>query len=72
MITFRTQENGYEWFGRSPASEVLSAYGLMQFIEMMNTTQNIVDIQMVQKLATYLMSRRSGTGDFVLSKEALD
>lgn len=34
LTSFKTEENGYEWFGKSPAHESLSAYGLMQFQEM--------------------------------------
>lgn len=34
LLQYRTPENGYEWFGESPAHEALSAYGLMQFTEM--------------------------------------
>jgi replicative superfamily II helicase len=29
LVAFQTEEKGYEWFGESPAVEVLSAYGLM-------------------------------------------
>ena len=34
LISYKTTEKGYEWFGESPAHEALSAYGLMQFTEM--------------------------------------
>lgn len=34
LIKYQTPEKGYEWFGESPAHEALSAYGLMQFVEM--------------------------------------
>ena len=29
LMTFKTKENGFEWFGESPAHEALSAYGLL-------------------------------------------
>lgn len=45
-MSFKTKENGYEWFGQSPAHESLSAYGLMQFTEMAKVTQ-FVDLKMV-------------------------
>ena len=38
LVSFKTKENGYEWFGKSPAHESLSAYGLMQFTEMAKVT----------------------------------
>eukprot|EP00356_Strombidium_inclinatum_P015526 CAMPEP_0170494050 /NCGR_PEP_ID=MMETSP0208-20121228/14413_1 /TAXON_ID=197538 /ORGANISM="Strombidium inclinatum, Strain S3" /LENGTH=44 /DNA_ID= /DNA_START= /DNA_END= /DNA_ORIENTATION= len=29
LATFETVEKGYEWFGKAPGHEALSAYGLM-------------------------------------------
>ena len=46
LVSYKTKENGYEWFGKSPAHESLSAYGLMQFTEMAKVTQ-FVDPAMV-------------------------
>jgi hypothetical protein len=34
LVTYKTSDHGYEWFGKNPGSEVLSAYGLMEFTEM--------------------------------------
>ncbi len=34
---------GFEWFGASPASESLTAYGLLQFIEMKNVSSVVED-----------------------------
>lgn len=49
LVSFRTKERGYEWFGESPAHESLSAYGLMQFSEMKKVT-SFVDEKMVRDL----------------------
>lgn len=49
LVSFKTKEKGYEWFGESPAHESLSAYGLMQFTEMSKVTQ-FVDQGMVKDL----------------------
>lgn len=49
LITFRTTENGYEWFGYSPANEALSAYGLMQFMDMQKLGE-YVDKGMISEL----------------------
>jgi hypothetical protein len=46
LVSFKTKENGYEWFGKSPAHEALSAYGLMQFTEMSKVT-SFVDANML-------------------------
>ena len=29
LLTFETNSGGYEWFGKSPGHEALTAYGLM-------------------------------------------
>lgn len=71
LVSFKTKEKGYEWFGESPAHEALSAYGLMQFKEMSKVTQ-FVDQGMVNDLQKFLMSRRDGKGEFLMNPKALD
>ncbi len=34
LVSFETKENGYEWFGGTPAHEALTAYGLLEFTDM--------------------------------------
>ena len=43
LTGYKTVENGYEWFGDSPASEVLSSYGFMQFLEMQAAYPGLFD-----------------------------
>ncbi len=64
LVSSKTKEKGYEWFGQSPAHESLSAYGLMQFAEMSKVT-NFVDSKMVEDLKGWLMSRKDGKGLFL-------
>lgn len=71
LISFKTKENGYEWFGKSPAHEALSAYGLMQFNEMSKVT-NFVDLKMIRDLKQWLNSRKDGDGLFKISLLAVD
>ncbi len=71
LISFKTKEKGYEWFGESPAHEALSAYGLMQFAEMSKVT-SFVDQSMVEDLQAYILSRRDGKGGFLKNEKALD
>ena len=70
-MSFKTKENGYEWFGESPAHESLSAYGLMQFTEMTKVT-SFVDSTMVSNLKKWILSRKNGKGSFLKSDRALD
>lgn len=39
LTAFETKENGYEWFGAAPAHEALTAYGLMEFVDMKTFTK---------------------------------
>jgi hypothetical protein len=71
LVSFKTKEKGYEWFGESPAHESLSAYGLMQFTEMAKVT-SFVDANMVRDLKSWIMSRRDGKGYFLKNEKALD
>lgn len=71
LVSFKTKEKGYEWFGESPAHESLSAYGLMQFTEMSKVT-SFVDNNMVKDLKSWLLSRRDGKGLFLKNEKALD
>jgi hypothetical protein len=71
LVSFKTKEKGYEWFGESPAHESLSAYGLMQFTEMSKVT-SFVDSGMVKDLKQWLVSRKTGKGLFLKNEKALD
>jgi len=71
LVSFKTKEKGYEWFGESPAHESLSAYGLMQFAEMKKVT-SFVDDGMIKDLSGWLKSRRDGKGLFLKNEKALD
>lgn len=70
LTGYETQQKGYEWFGKTPAHEALTAYGLMEFADMSKVYD--VDPQMVERTAAWLMSRRDGKGGFQRSQQALD
>lgn len=71
LITFETKEKGYEWFGSTPGHEALTAYGLMQFNDM-KKIGGMVDSAMVNRTASWIMSRRDGKGGFLRNPAALD
>ncbi len=70
LTGFETPNKGYEWFGKTPGHEALTAYGLMEFADMAKVYD--VDRTMLDRTATWLMSRRDGKGGFQRSSEALD
>uniref|UniRef100_A0A7S2WDQ6 Alpha-2-macroglobulin domain-containing protein n=1 Tax=Mucochytrium quahogii TaxID=96639 RepID=A0A7S2WDQ6_9STRA len=74
LVGFESASGGFEWFGKSPGHEALTAYGLVQFAEMSRPELqlNVVDQQMVKRTEDWLMSRRDGRGEFSLSSKSMD
>lgn len=54
---------GFEWYGGSPAHEMLTAYGLVHFYEM-EKIYDKVDKKMTDRALEFLLSRRNGNGGF--------
>ncbi|MBI4648448.1 MAG: hypothetical protein HY738_18160, partial [Bacteroidia bacterium] len=71
LVSYETKEKGYEWFGSTPAHEALTAYGLMQFNDMLGVYAG-VDKKMIDRTAEWLFSRRDGKGGFKRNSLALD
>jgi len=70
LISFETDQDGYEWFGASPPHEALTAYGLLEFTEMSRVMD--VDQAMIDRTADWLLSRVNAEGSFELNERALD
>jgi hypothetical protein len=70
LTGFESRSRGYEWFGADPGHEALTAYGLMQFTDMSKV--RTVDMDMVGRTRSWLLSRRDGKGAFTLNAKALD
>src|SRR5678816_1011056 len=70
LTGYETPQKGYEWFGKAPGHEALTAYGLMEFADMAKVYD--VDARMVERTAAWLMSRRDHKGGFMRSSQALD
>lgn len=71
LITFETKTNGYEWFGSSPGHESLTAYGIMEFVDMSKVYDG-VDQTMIKRTTNWLMKRRDGKGNFKVNPKGLD
>ncbi len=63
LTTFEASQKGYEWFGANPGHEGLTAYGIMEFVDMKNAGAD-VDQKMLDRTATWLMSHKDGKGGF--------
>ncbi|MCI0464749.1 MAG: hypothetical protein L0Z62_48110 [Gemmataceae bacterium] len=63
---------GYEWFGQTaPPHEALTAYGLLQFMDMKRVGHK-VDEAMLERTKSYLLGQRDGRGGFKRNPRALD
>ncbi|MEO5891154.1 MAG: TonB-dependent receptor plug domain-containing protein [Ferruginibacter sp.] len=70
LIGFETAENGFEWFGKTPPHEALTAYGLLEFTDMQEFIE--VDKKMLERTKKFLLSRRDGNGSFTLVNRGYD
>lgn len=60
LLSFEVAGGGFEWFGRAPANQVLTAYGLMEFKDMARVFP--VDEQLIQRTQDWLVSRQQPDG----------
>jgi uncharacterized protein YfaS (alpha-2-macroglobulin family) len=71
LAGYECKEKGYEWFGGDPGHEALTAYGLMEFLDMARVYDG-VDQEMIQRTAAWILARRDGKGGFERNSRALD
>jgi len=71
LVGFEAKTGGFEWFGQSPGHEALTAYGLLQFIDMAKVMPSIVDQQMIERTQNWLFGQKNQNG-FNRNSRALD
>ena len=64
LMSFESKNGGFEWWGGNPASETLTAYGLLEFSDMKKVYPEVSD-EMIKRTVKWLMSRRDGKGGFI-------
>ncbi len=62
LVGYESKSGGFEWFGRDPGHEALTAFGLMEFADMQPVFN--VDSEMLARTTKWLLSRRNGKGGF--------
>ncbi|MCH2043102.1 MAG: hypothetical protein MK212_03100 [Saprospiraceae bacterium] len=60
LTGYESPSGGFHWWGYDPGHEALTAYGLMQFVDMKAVYD--VDQDMINRTAKWLLSRRDGKG----------
>lgn len=62
LLSYEVDGGGFEWFGNPPAHPVLTAYGLMEFVDMAEVYE--VDPAVIRRTRDWLLSRRQRDGSF--------
>jgi uncharacterized protein YfaS (alpha-2-macroglobulin family) len=70
LVGYETEENGFEWFGKTPPHAALTAYGLLEFTDMQEFIP--VDKNMLERTKSFLLSRRDGKGGFFQNSNGYD
>jgi hypothetical protein len=71
LTGYESKDRGYEWFGANPGHEALTAYGLLQFIDMREVHEGVSE-PMIARTAAWLRGRRDGKGGYLRNEKALD
>ena len=69
LLTFEVPGGGFEWFGRAPANQVLTAYGLMEFKDMSRVYP--IDEKLIQRTQDFLVSKQQNDGSWLPDQSSL-
>ena len=62
LVSFEVNGGGFDWFGRPPANRTLTAYGLMEFVDMARVHD--VDPALIDRTRQWLLKQRSANGSW--------
>ncbi|MBI5497382.1 MAG: hypothetical protein HY904_20375 [Deltaproteobacteria bacterium] len=62
LTSYEVDGGGFSWFGDAPAHNVLTAYGLMEFVDMARVFP--VDAALIARTATWLAGQQKSDGSF--------
>lgn len=62
LLSFEVEGGGFEWFGRPPAHNVLTAYGLMELTDMAEVFE--IDPAVIQRTRRWLLEQQESDGSF--------
>lgn len=69
LTGYECKGGGFDWWGREPAHEGLTAYGLLEFTDMKKVFP--VDESLIQRTVKWLRSRRDGQGGWNINPNSL-
>ena len=69
LVSFWCPDKGYEWFGKNPGHEALTAFGILHFTDMAKVRN--VDQGMLGTTREWLLKQRDGQGGFTRKSRGL-
>ncbi|MDR3613322.1 MAG: MG2 domain-containing protein [Candidatus Obscuribacterales bacterium] len=69
LVSFWCPDKGYEWFGKNPGHEALTAFGILHFTDMAKVRN--VDQTMLTTTREWLLKQRDGQGGFTRKSHGL-
>lgn len=69
LLSFEVRGGGFEWFGRAPANQVLTAYGLLEFADMAKVYE--VDPAVVRRTQEWLVAQQGLDGAWQPDRSSL-
>ncbi len=70
LTAYECKTGGFDWYGRDPGHEGLTAYGLLEFKDMSNVFK--IDKSILDRTIKWLLSRRDGKGGWIRRQDHLD
>ena len=62
LLSYEVDGGGFDWFGNPPAHTVLTAYGLMEFVDMAEVYE--IDQTVIERTREWLMSKQADNGSW--------
>jgi len=62
LLTFEAPGGGFSWFGNAPANKILTAYGLMEFVDMSKVYE--VDPRLISRTQQWLATQQQADGSW--------
>ncbi|NUN14673.1 MAG: hypothetical protein HUU55_13665 [Myxococcales bacterium] len=69
LLRFEVPNGGFSWFGDAPANRVLTAYGLVEFVDMQKVVP--IDSSVIERTQKWLLSQQNPNGSFSPDKSWL-
>lgn len=69
LISYEVNGGGFSWFGAAPANQVLTAYGLLEFVDM--SAVYPVDAELIARTRAWLLEQQKSDGSWAPDKSWL-